>query len=333
LLVQNDSPRNDVNAPSVSVVVPTLNNEATIRKCLESIGRVDYPKGNLDVILLDCGSTDETIQIAHGFPVRVVVEPGKLRGATYNRGLSMTRSPYVAYVDGDGYVADHWLREGMEMHNEDTTCAAVYFPSEIPRDATFLQRAVGIYQLKGKLVGINPQEETGTGANGVIYRRAALVKVGGFDERLTYGQERELDTRLNQSGYRIKIGKRDCVFHYPRSTLRGFFTQNVEGGMGYARRFLIAKKSRMLFYIILRSLVSIFPLFMIMLYLKSSVLFEVAAGCLAILSAAYLTYVHANTRVSDPSLILTLPLLYLSCVASLTGYVVGFCRAALRSIG
>jgi glycosyltransferase involved in cell wall biosynthesis len=329
--VESDISRRDSESPTISIVVPTLNNEATIRKCLDSIARVDYPKRNIDVILLDCGSTDQTIHIAKDFPIRIAIEPGKPRGATYNRGLKMTRNQYIAYVDGDGYVSEDWIREGVEMLDADTACAAVYFPSEIPSDTTFLQRAIGIYQLKGKLVAVVNQEQTGAGANGALYRRTAVDSVGGFDEQLTYGQERELDIRLNQSGYRIKIGKSNRVFHYPRSTLGGLFTQNFAGGIGYATRFVTAKKSRMLLYILLRSFVAVLPLLTLILYLKSSVLFELAAVCITIFSAAYLTYVYASTKVRDSSLILTLPLLYLSCSASLTGYIVALSQMALRN--
>ena len=181
---------------SVSIVVPTLNNAATIRKCLESISRIDFPRKNVQVVLVDGGSTDGTRRIAEDFPVEVVDEPKKLRGATYNRGLKTARNEYVAFVDGDGFVSSNWLREGLKIFTADPACAAVYFPSEIPSDVTILQRAIGVYQLKGKLIAVDSQEHAGTGANGAIFRRENIEYVGGFDESLTYGQERELDSRL-----------------------------------------------------------------------------------------------------------------------------------------
>src|SRR5439155_1338737 len=69
--------------PSVSVIVCSYNAGATLRSCLESLGKIDYPK--FEIVLVDDGSTDNTAQIAAEFPnVRYVHQP--------NRGLSVARN-------------------------------------------------------------------------------------------------------------------------------------------------------------------------------------------------------------------------------------------------
>ncbi|HJR63527.1 MAG TPA: glycosyltransferase, partial [Gemmatimonadaceae bacterium] len=60
--------------PSMSVVVPVLNGERTLRSCLVSLLATDYPAGRVEVVVVDNGSRDGTAQIARAFPVRYVLE-------------------------------------------------------------------------------------------------------------------------------------------------------------------------------------------------------------------------------------------------------------------
>ena len=56
----------------VSVIIPCYNEEQYLPKCLESIKTLEYPENYLEVIVVDNGSTDETLQIAHEYGVKVM---------------------------------------------------------------------------------------------------------------------------------------------------------------------------------------------------------------------------------------------------------------------
>ncbi|KKU38295.1 MAG: Glycosyl transferase family 2 [Candidatus Amesbacteria bacterium GW2011_GWA1_46_35] len=53
-----------MNFPGVSIIIPVLNNERTIKKCLECVTFQDYPKNKVEILILDGGSTDKTIAIS-----------------------------------------------------------------------------------------------------------------------------------------------------------------------------------------------------------------------------------------------------------------------------
>ncbi|PYM04307.1 MAG: glycosyl transferase, partial [Verrucomicrobia bacterium] len=94
--------------PSVSVIVCSYNAGATLRPCLESLGKIDYPK--FEIVLVDDGSTDNTAQIAAGFPnVRYVHQPNRGLSVARNTGAAAARGEVLAYTDADCMADVDWL--------------------------------------------------------------------------------------------------------------------------------------------------------------------------------------------------------------------------------
>lgn len=104
----------DDELPEVSVVVPAHNEEATIGVCLESLVESEYPAGKMEVILVDDGSTDNTIKKAELFEPRAVDNGKKLRiikrphtgkVQALNTGLKSTRGSIIITIDADARMA------------------------------------------------------------------------------------------------------------------------------------------------------------------------------------------------------------------------------------
>src|SRR3990167_5450716 len=58
--------------PRVSVIIPVYNREWCIGNCLASICKQEYPKGKIEVLVVDAGSSDKTLEIARRYPVRII---------------------------------------------------------------------------------------------------------------------------------------------------------------------------------------------------------------------------------------------------------------------
>mgnify|MGYP000483421774 CR=1 FL=1 len=69
------------------MIVPVLNAERTIGDLLDSLMRVDYNKDNLEIILVDGGSTDRTREIIQSYPVNLIVEKKKGLNVARNTGV------------------------------------------------------------------------------------------------------------------------------------------------------------------------------------------------------------------------------------------------------
>ena len=106
----------------LSIIVPNYNNEDYIEDCLKSI--VSYPPLNekLEVIIIDDGSTDNSVEVIENFikkcNVRMyLVENEKNRGAGYsrNRGINVSSCKYVAFVDSDDMIIPEVLYDCLEI--------------------------------------------------------------------------------------------------------------------------------------------------------------------------------------------------------------------------
>lgn len=88
------------DAPRVSVVVPNFNGGRFLRPTLQSLVDQDYP--NLEIILVDGGSTDDSLEIAARYrQVRVISEPDHGQSHAINRGLLQARGDILAYLNSD----------------------------------------------------------------------------------------------------------------------------------------------------------------------------------------------------------------------------------------
>ena len=96
--------------PRISVVVPALDEQATLGACLHSLAEQDYP-GEVEVIVVDNGSVDDTAAIARAAGARVVVEP--IRGVCRARqtGTSLATGDIVVSTDADTTFARTWLSQ------------------------------------------------------------------------------------------------------------------------------------------------------------------------------------------------------------------------------
>lgn len=99
--------------PLVSIVIPTYNSEKKLRKCLESVYQQEYPKEKIEVIIVDGGSDDGTLQVAEEYNVDVCMNnPLRTGEAGKALGLRKARHELVCFIDSDNILPSRrWLSE------------------------------------------------------------------------------------------------------------------------------------------------------------------------------------------------------------------------------
>lgn len=293
--------------PFVSVVMPTLNSERTLEKCLESVFSQDYPKDKLEIILIDGGSKDRTLEIGKKYPVRIVVDEKKGRGSAYNKSIAEVKSEAIAFLDSDAYAEPLWLREIASELMKEPSIAAVYCCQKAPSDSSFLQRCIDTVCYK--------RDRTGH-ANGVIYKTDLLLKAKGFNEGLNYLQEDELEHRFLKSGYQSRNIEKVLVLHYPRKTLKDYISQNIEAGTGSVMLYDYTKDKKVLLDIVCRTIVLFIPT----IFLSNM---KYALIALPVLASIYILYIAYKTHKDYHKLryLLAAPFItYSSLIGNFIGY-------------
>ena len=97
-----------------SIVIPALNAERTLSACLDSVQKLEYPVSHLEVIVVDGGSTDDTIAIAESHSVRVIEGACARQAEARNVGAAMADMDYLLFVDADCLLPSDLLSQAVE---------------------------------------------------------------------------------------------------------------------------------------------------------------------------------------------------------------------------
>jgi glycosyltransferase involved in cell wall biosynthesis len=238
LALNGSCPPQPVLTPKVSVVICAYNAERTMRACMESVRRLDYP--NFEVIIVDDGSRDATPQIAADYPeFRLIRQPNKGLSVARNVGLHAALGEIIAYTDSDCVVDPHWLTfmvSAMVEGELDGCGGPNYAPHEEGRIEGCVAASPGAPC--HVLIGDDRAEHL-AGCN-MVFRKAALEDVGGFDPQFTAaGDDVDICWRLIDEGYVLGYCPSAFVWHFRRNTVKAYYGQ--QRGYGKAEAMLFFK--------------------------------------------------------------------------------------------
>lgn len=223
--------------PSVSVILPVLNEESHLEAAVSSILSQKY-LGSIEVILALGPSRDRTHEVALQLSQRdsrvvIVDNPSGRTAAGLNLALNASRNPVVVRVDGHAQIPEDYLSLVVEILKETGAVNVGGVMAAI--GTTAFERAVAGAMRSPLGVGTS-RFHTGGKAGEVdtvylgAFRREALIAVGGFDERFTRAQDWELNFRLRENGGLIYFDPRLHVTYRPRSNVKALAKQYFEYG-------------------------------------------------------------------------------------------------------
>lgn len=119
-----------MGSPSVSVIISTYNSDRTLDLCLQSIQKQEYPKAKVEILIVDGGSQDETLDIAKKYGCLILKNPEKLAEPGIALGLTKSRGDICTILAADNVLADRcWIRRMLKPFANETIFAA--FPKHI----------------------------------------------------------------------------------------------------------------------------------------------------------------------------------------------------------
>lgn len=236
----------------VSVVVVTFNSEKDMPELLDTLVRVDYPKKDYEVLIVDGGSKDNTHKIVGRYAkkhknVRLIVDPGKYIASGRNVGIREARYPYIAYTDSDCRVPKNWLKvyvkgfkELKKKHKKLAGLGGINFP---PKKSTDFMQATAIMHntFFGSMGSIQTMQHDeikpmrSVSCTNSFYEKKALESIGGFQKKLkNQGEDWDLGLRMRRKGHLLLSYPKSHVLHLYRPTPSKFWKNMVFYGDGRA---------------------------------------------------------------------------------------------------
>ncbi|HIJ65998.1 MAG TPA: glycosyltransferase family 2 protein [Candidatus Hydrogenedentes bacterium] len=231
MVVSETTPSEKHIPPNVSFVVIGYNEATSLKACLGSIQGAEMPAGvSSELIYVDGGSKDDSIGIAEGCAVDLVLGGERRRKAAENRnlGLAAARGRYVQFIDSDMTLASDWPKAAMTFLDHHAEAAAVC--------GNLHEVGTGAFA-RALEIDWGPREGPIRHCGGAaMYRRETLVKLGGFPENVEYGEEPYLCWRvrneLQQTIHQLGRKMADHALGYRR--FMDYWRRNLRMGATYA---------------------------------------------------------------------------------------------------
>ena len=224
--------------PLISLLVAVRNESRFIEDCLQSILDQTYSQEQLEVIILDGGSSDGTWEIAErlikGHPNFKLIENSKVtQSAAWNMGIEICNGEIISIVSGHVTLAPDYVAQAVETLQRTSadlvggTIRAVSATNVGQAIALALSHPFGVGGARHRYTEY--EQQTDSVFMGFCHR-SLYEKIGGYDEELVRNQDDEFSYRLTKSGGRIICNPDIISYYHSRSTYKSLWKQYFQYG-------------------------------------------------------------------------------------------------------
>jgi cellulose synthase/poly-beta-1,6-N-acetylglucosamine synthase-like glycosyltransferase len=235
--------KNKEPLPTLSIIVPTKNEDAVIRRCLDGLLEADYPKDKLQIIVVDGNSTDGTCKICAEFEGKypknfkfICEQTSKGKPAALNLALPYINGEIVGVFDADSLPEKDVLSKVALYFNNGKVMAVQGRTTSLNEKSNALTRVIAMEEKAWFQALLSGREKMQlfvplTGSCQFI-RTNVLQEMGGWDEN-SLTEDVELALRLLEKNHLIKYAPDVCSGQETPNTLGDLVKQRVRWYRGY----------------------------------------------------------------------------------------------------
>jgi GT2 family glycosyltransferase len=230
--------------PEISVVIVNYNGKQHLQKCIASLRKLNYPREKIEIIIVDNGSKDGSVELLrdnYSFVKLITNTRNEGFAKPSNDGARAARGEYVAFLNNDMRVDVNWLRELVaSLGNNDAQCAGSVILSWDGKQIDFVGGSVNFYglgyqenfkkplnQMKTELE--NDRQILFACGGAMLVNKKIFLDAGGFDEDyFAYYEDVDLGWRLHILGCKIVLSVKSRVCHKHNSTSKLIARERVQ---------------------------------------------------------------------------------------------------------
>jgi len=214
--------------PIVSVIVPVLNEACFIEDMVASVLNQKQEKYELELLLIDGGSTDGTrekiiaLQAKHCI-VKLIDNDKRITPAAFNKGITHATGEYIAILGAHSKYDSNYIDACLEELWANN-CAGCSGKVEVAKDEKSLQ-SILIHCLLTSDFGVSnksfrtSKEGVGEQCPYPVFKKSIFSEVGFYNEMLSRNQDNDMNYRIRQRGYNLYYTHRVTAYYYPKQTL------------------------------------------------------------------------------------------------------------------
>ncbi|WP_419420196.1 glycosyltransferase family 2 protein [Legionella sp. D16C41] len=229
---------------NISILVPSFNEEASIKTTIDNILNQDYP-GEIEIIAIDNGSTDKTLEILRSYQLKNLVileESNKGKSFALNLGLKAAKYDYIITLDADTLLWKDAIRHlATRLLSAPPITAAVAGSIYVRNSRETFMTRVQEWDYFNAIAGVKRMQslfQATLVAQGALslYKKSYIEEVGGWPH--TVGEDIVLTWGLLSKGYRIDFAENAIAFTTVPTNYRNFFHQRSRWSRGMIEAFL-----------------------------------------------------------------------------------------------
>jgi GT2 family glycosyltransferase len=223
--------------PTVAVIVVNLDGAAYLRDCLDSLAAQDYPSERLEVVVVDNGSKDGSVELlSEAYPwARVLAQDSNLGFApAVDLGVRSVDTDCVALLNNDMRVAEDWVTELVRLYapDEGVPCVGGHILSWDGETVDFARAAMnftgmglqlGFGRARSSVTVVDGEEILFACGGAMLVQRETYLNSGGFDSAFfAYYEDVDFGWRMWTLGARVRLASKAVSYHRHHGTSSRF---------------------------------------------------------------------------------------------------------------